>query len=57
MDRSIDILLDQLDDRSHFDFCRLLAVVWWNMCCYGPRYIKIGDHNRDRLRKDMGVYC
>lgn len=32
MDRSIDILLDQLDDRSHFDFCRLLAVVWWNMC-------------------------
>lgn len=30
-DYDIDMLIAQMDNRSHFDFCRLLAVVWWNM--------------------------
>ncbi len=27
----VDILLEQLDDRYYFDFCRLLAVIRWNL--------------------------
>nr|DAQ62148.1 MAG TPA: hypothetical protein [Caudoviricetes sp.]DAW36742.1 MAG TPA: hypothetical protein [Caudoviricetes sp.] len=30
MKTSLDILLEQADDRYHHDFCRLLMVMLWN---------------------------
>lgn len=30
MKTSLDILLEQADDRYHYDFCRLLMVMMWN---------------------------
>nr|DAH70614.1 MAG TPA: hypothetical protein [Caudoviricetes sp.] len=30
MKTNIDILLEQADDRYHYDFCRLLMVMLWN---------------------------